>query len=135
MYSDEALVREALRHGARGFVLKGAVSEELLLAVRAAARGATYLSPAISGALLPSPATPPSATKPDGPRGQLTPREREVLGLVGKGLTNAEIATQLGISAKTVERHRTNLMAKLDAHSLVELMRIGIKHGLIRLDE
>ena len=135
MYSDEILVRQALQKGARGFLLKGSVSEEMLLAIRAAVRGATFLSPAISDALLPDVSTSPGGSKPPGPLEQLTPREREILQLIGKGLTNGEMAAQMGISIKTVERHRTHLMAKLNAHNLVELIRIAIKHGLIRLDE
>jgi DNA-binding NarL/FixJ family response regulator len=107
----------------------------MLLAIRAANRGATYLSPVISDALSTDVSTPQAGSKPPGPLEQLTPREREILHFVSKGHTNSEMAAQMGISVKTVERHRTNLMAKLDAHSLVELIRIGIKHGLIRLDD
>ncbi len=135
MYSDEILVRQALQLGARGFLLKGSVSEELLLAIRAAHRGATYLSPVISDALRSDASPPQAGARPVGPLGELTPREREILQLVSTGRTNSAMAAHLGISVKTVERHRTNLMAKLNAHNLVELIRIGIKQGLIRLDD
>ena len=133
MYSEEILVRQALQHGAKGFLLKGSVSEELLLAIRAANRGAVYLSPAISQAVLAEPA----AGQPSlpGPGAQLTPRERQMLRLIGEGYTNSRIAEALGISVKTVERHRTNLMAKLNVHNLVELIRVAMKHGLIRLED
>jgi two-component system response regulator NreC len=135
MYSDETLVRQALQKGARGFLLKGSVSEEMLLAIRAACRGAIYLSPVISDALLADVSTVQTDAGAAGPLEQLTAREREILQLVSKGHTNSEMATQLAISVKTVERHRTNLMAKLKAHNLVELIRIGIKRGLIPLED
>jgi len=133
MHADPALIREALRVGALGYVLKGSVADELLLAVRSAHRGASYLTPAASATMRgDDPAA--DATAGDADR-RLTDREREVLGLIGAGLTNRAIGSRLGISVKTVERHRTNLMAKLDAHSIVELIRIGIKRGIIELDD
>jgi len=133
MHGEESLVRSALQAGARGYVLKDAVADELLLAIRAAARGATFLSPAISAAVLSPPAAAADAAAPG--EVDLTPREVEVLRLIGTGHTNRAIARQLGISVKTVERHRTSLMAKLDAHHLVELVRAGIRRGLIQLEE
>lgn len=135
MYSDDALVRQALQSGARGFLLKGSVSEELLLAIRAASRGATYLSPAVSESVLGEPAIAPGGTRGPVPGSSLTRRELEVLRLIGEGRTNGEIAEDIRISVKTVERHRTNLMAKLGAHNLVQLIRIAMKQGLIRLEE
>ena len=135
MYSDEILVRQALRHGAKGFLLKGSVSEELLLAIRAASRGAVYLSPAISETVMSDASTAQPSDKTPGPGDQLTPREREMLQMIGEGYTNNKMAEAMGISVKTVERHRTNLMAKLNAHNLVELIRVAMKHGLIRLHD
>lgn len=134
MYSDEILVRQALQNGVNGFLPKGSVSEELLFAVRAASRGAVYLSPAISNTVLIDSAAV-SGSKAAGPAEQLTPREREMLQLIGKGSTNIQMASAMGISVKTVERHRTNLMSKLEAHNLVELIRIAMKRGLIRLSD
>ncbi len=113
-------------------MLKGSVADELLLAVRAAKRGASYLTPAASATMLAGDAAS-SADPGDGPH--LTAREREVLELIGEGLTNRAVGSRLGISIKTVERHRTNLMAKLDVHSIVELIRVGIKLGIIQLDD
>lgn len=129
MHEDEALVRRALASGAKGYVLKGSAADELLLAVRAAARGSMYLSQQASAGL--SAAT----TKEQEPRPitSLTEREKEVLTLIGEGLTNRAIATRLGLSVKTIERHRTSLMTKLDVHTIVELVRVGITLGLIRL--
>lgn len=133
MHAEEALARRALAAGARGYVLKDSVTDELLLAIRAAWRGGTYLSPVVSAALL----NAPVPTEPDGGGAEpaaLTAREREVLRLIGLGHTNRAIASALSISIKTVERHRTQLMAKLDVHNLVDLVRVAIRRGLIELD-
>ena len=134
MYSDEILVREALRNGVNGFLPKGSVSEELLFAISAASRGAVYLSPSIPASVLTEPTTA-VGSKPQGSPSQLTAREREMLELISKGHTNSQMAAALGISVKTVERHRTHLMQKLDAHNLVELIRNAIRHGLIRIND
>lgn len=128
MHTEAALVRRAVQAGAKAYVLKGSVTEELLLAVRSAHRGATYLSPVASESILDE--SPPASAS----HALLTPRELDVLRLIGDGLTNRAIGKQLSISIKTVERHRTKLMAKLDAHSIVELMREAIRRGLIDVD-
>jgi DNA-binding NarL/FixJ family response regulator len=130
MYADEIFVRQALQNGAKGYLLKGSFKEELLLTIRAASRGATYLSPSVSESVL----TPPASSAPS-PADQLTPREHELLQLIAKGHTNAEIADLLNVSIKTVERHRTNLMTKLDARNIVELIRVAVRHRLIVLDD
>jgi two-component system, NarL family, response regulator NreC len=134
MYSEEILVRQALQNGAKGFLLKGSVAEELLLAIRAASRGAVYLSPAISNTVITDLAFQPAAKAP-GAGAQLTARELELLQLISEGYTNNQMAETLQISVKTVERHRTNLMAKLNVRNLVELIRVAIKQGLIRLQD
>jgi DNA-binding NarL/FixJ family response regulator len=130
MYSDEALVRRALRSGATGYLLKRSVAEELLLAVRAASRGDIYLSPGVARSVVAdflrrADAEPPSLFD------RLTPREREVLQLVVEGHTNAAITRMLKVGVRTVERHRANLMSKLNAQDLPGLMRTVIKHGLV----
>lgn len=130
MYADEVFVRQALQNGAKGYLLKGSFKEELLLTIRAASRGATYLSPSVSESVL----TPTSSSSPS-PADQLTPREHEVLQLIAKGHTNAEIADIMNVSIKTVERHRTNLMTKLDARNIVELIRVAVRYRLIVLDD
>ena len=135
MYSDEVMVQQALDNGARGFLLKGSVSEELLLAIRAANRGGTYLSPAVPKTFLANPSGSQASSKTPGASDQLTAREREMLKLIAEGHTNNEMAKLLRISVKTVERHRTNLMSKLNAHNLVELIRVAVKRGLIHLDD
>jgi DNA-binding NarL/FixJ family response regulator len=135
MYSDETLVRQALRNGARGYLLKRSVTEELLLAIRAANRGEIYLSPAISGSIVAEFLTLHAGAEASSPFERLTPREREVLQLISEGHTNSAIAQILTISVKTVEKHRANLMSKLKVRDLVGLIRVAIKHGLILLDE
>jgi DNA-binding NarL/FixJ family response regulator len=134
MYSEETIVRRALRQGAIGYVLKRAVTEELLLAIRAAARGDTYLSPPITRSILDEfLATPPGEDETD-PLERLTPREREVLQLIAEGLTNSLIAQEFVISIKTVEKHRLNLMSKLNIHDLAGLVRISVKYGLVNAE-
>lgn len=129
MHAEPALVRRAVDAGAKGYVLKGSVTEELLLAVRSANRGAVYLSEMVSDSLRYGDEEPETDDEP------LTPRERDVLYLIGDGLTNRAIGSQLAISVKTVERHRTKIMAKLDAHSIAELMREAFKRGLLDVED
>jgi DNA-binding NarL/FixJ family response regulator len=134
MYSDDTLVRQALRNGAKGYLLKRAVSEELLLAVRAVSRGDTFLSPEVAGPVLTPLVANQTSGEASGPLDHLTSREREVLQLIAEGHTNREIATHLSISEKTVEKHREHLMSKLNAHETAGLVRLAIKHGLVSLD-
>jgi len=132
MYSDATLVQQALRNGVRGYLLKRSVVEELLQAVRAAAAGNLYLSPAISGYMLdPNGA---AGSKSIGSLSALTPREIEVLELIAQGHTSASIGATLGISEKTVEKHRSSLMEKSGIHDVAGLVRFAIKHNLVSLD-
>ena len=130
MHADKALIRQALRHGVKGYLLKRSVTEELILAIRAASRGELFLSPAISEVVLADMAVPDHSHGFDA----LSPREREVLQLVAEGNTNRTTAGLMNISVKTVEKHRANLMEKLGVHALAGLVRIAIKHGLIMLE-
>jgi DNA-binding NarL/FixJ family response regulator len=134
MHSDRTLVKQALRNGALGYLLKRSVTEELLLAVQAASQGEFYLSPAISGIVLQDFLAHPAEAELDA-FDQLSPREREVLQLVAEGNTNTAIAQTLGISVKTIEKHRANLMSKLNIHDVAGLTRIAMKHGLVFPDE
>jgi DNA-binding NarL/FixJ family response regulator len=135
MYSDKALVRQSLRTGASGYLLKGSVVEELLLAVRAASKGDVYLSPTISRSILVDLRVASPGTSGAERFDPLTPREREVLQLIAEGHTNASIAQMLNVSMKTIEKHRSRLMSKLEVHNLSGLIRAAIKHGLVFLDE
>ncbi len=122
-------VRQALEAGAAGYVLKSALACELLDAIVAVRRGRTYLSPEIAGDLVGAVVSPGSSVS-SGVR-QLTNREREVLLLIAEGLSSKEIATELGVSPRTVETHRASLMDKLGIHKVSGLVRFAIHEGLI----
>lgn len=135
MYSDEAVVLQTLRSGAKGYLIKNSLAEELLLAIRAAFRGETYLSPAVSSALVNDLLENRGEPAESDTSKRLSAREREVLQLIAEGHTNNEIAQALSLSIKTIEKHRSNLMAKLNVHDLAGLIRVAIKQGLIFVDE
>jgi RNA polymerase sigma factor (sigma-70 family) len=135
MHSDETLVKYALRSGAKGYLLKRSVTEELLLAVRAASQGEIYLSPAISRVVLQDFLAQSADAELASAFDQLSPREREVLQLIAEGNTNTAIAQTMNVSVKTIEKHRANLMSKLDVHDVAGLTRVAIKHGLIFPDK
>jgi two-component system response regulator NreC len=126
MHKEAVYVRETLRAGARGYILKDAIDTELLNAVRSVGRGDGYISPAVSGALL-----------NDYRQGAINPvdllsgREREVLLLIAEGKTNKEIATSLNLSVYTVDSHRGKIMEKLNLHSAGQLVRFAMKNGLV----
>lgn len=125
MHEGEEYLKEALRAGAAGYVLKRAAATELVAAIRAVQRGDAYLDPALTRTL---------DDLRDGDTGRLadlTERELEVLKLVAEGLTNRQIAAQLVISVKTVQSHRTNIMEKLDLHDRTDLVKYAIRRGLI----
>lgn len=126
MYKDSVYVREILRAGARGFLLKDAIDRDLLAAVRAVASGEGYLSPAVSEAVL----TDYRRHVTD-PLDLLSSREREVLQMVAEGRTNKDIATALNLSVYTVDAHRGRIMEKLNLHSVGELVRFAVRKGLI----
>jgi DNA-binding NarL/FixJ family response regulator len=134
MHSDTTMIQQLIRQGVKGYLLKNAVTEELLLAIRAASQGQIYLSPTISDSVMTMLLDPPKAEISQA-ADLLTPREREVLHLVSAGHTNSAIADMLSISVKTVEKHRANLMAKLEVNDLASLIRESIRQGLIFLDE
>jgi DNA-binding NarL/FixJ family response regulator len=131
MHSDSILAQQLLRQGVKGYLLKHSIADELPLAIRAASQGQVYLSPAISESVLTTLMTPGVRDVPEEAGELLSGREREVLQLIAEGYTNNAIAEALTISVKTVEKHRANLMAKLDVHDLPGLIRTAIKHGLI----
>jgi DNA-binding NarL/FixJ family response regulator len=126
MHKDAVYVREILRAGARGYLLKDSADADLLAAVRAVAKGEGYLSPGVSDAVLSD-----YRRHVTDPLDLLTSREREVLQLIAEGKTNKEIATSLTLSVYTVEAHRGRLMEKLNLHSTGELVRFAVRSGLI----
>ena len=129
MYSDEGLIRQALRNGVKGYVLKSSVSNELLEAIQTISNGGTYLSSELSDLITENIQNPHLAEKRD-PIEILSPREKEILQLITEEHTRAEIAKILFISEKTVEKHRTNIMDKLNIHNLAGLVKFAIKYGL-----
>lgn len=125
MQDDPAFARQALQSGALGFVLKEAADEELLEAVRLAARGETYLNPSLGGRLAAQP------FQPAGPPDDLSERELEVLRLIALGHTNTEIGEQLYLSVRTVETHRARIQQKTRRSTRAELVRYALDHGLV----
>jgi len=134
MHANEIYVLEALRHGAAGYVLKDAAPTEMLKAVREVTAGRRYLSPALSERAIASYARQAQAT-PEDPYETLTTREREVLHLAAGSSSLAEIGTRLGISPRTVETHRENLMRKLGLQSQTDLIRYALRRGILPLED
>jgi DNA-binding NarL/FixJ family response regulator len=126
MHKDAVYVREILRAGARGYLLKDSEEGDLIAAVRSVARGEGFLSPGISEAVLTD-----YRKHVTNALDLLTSREREVLQHIAEGKTNKEIATSLNLSVYTVEAHRGRLMEKLNLHSSGELVRFAVRNGLI----
>jgi two-component system response regulator NreC len=125
MQEDPAFAREALRAGARGYVLKHSAGAELVQAIRAAAGGGTWLNPDLGARM---------AATPDGPVGalaELTDRELDVLRLIALGHTNNEIADQLFLSVRTIETHRAHIQQKLGVSTRAELVRYALDNDLI----
>jgi len=126
MHKDSVYVREILRAGARGYLLKDSGADDLVKAIRAVAGGESYLSPAVSNAVLDD-----YRKHVTNPIDLLTSREREVLQMLAEGKTNKEIAVVLNLSVYTVDAHRGRIMEKLNLHSINELVRFALRNGLI----
>jgi DNA-binding NarL/FixJ family response regulator len=126
MYTDKGYVLQALRAGARGYVLKTQAAEDLISAIREILRGETYLSPGVAASVVD--AVLESTNEAADP---LTARERQILQLVAEGNTTKEIARLLNVSFKTAESHRNHIMKKLDIHEVAGLVRYAIRQGLL----
>lgn len=126
MHKDSVYVREILRAGARGYLLKDSEDDDLLRAIRAVARGEAFLSPAISDAVLTD-----YRKHVSNPVDLLTSREREVLTMIAEGKTNKEIANALTLSVYTVESHRGSVMEKLNLHNTGDIVRFALRNGLM----
>jgi DNA-binding NarL/FixJ family response regulator len=133
VHSSEEYVAQALAAGASGYVLKGANIAELEHAIRTVASGKQYLTPSVSRDALDGYLARVSA-RPT-PAARLTPRQREVLQLIAEGRTSKEVGQLLGVSLKTVETHRSQIMRRLDVHDLPGLVRYAIREGLVSLEE
>jgi DNA-binding NarL/FixJ family response regulator len=133
MHTSEEYVLRALRAGCAGYLLKGSAVAELEIAVRAVARGETYLSPAVSKHVMDDYVRRTGGATD--PIDALTPRQREVLQLVAEGNTSKDIADRLGLSFKTVEAHRAQIMERLGLHDVAGLVRFAMRMGLVRPED
>jgi two-component system response regulator NreC len=127
MYADRAYILEAVRVGAKGYVVKTEAAEDLIRAIREISRGEIHLSPSIANSLVDV-----YLDESQLPADSLTPRERQVLHLIAEGNTTKQIAHQLFISFKTADSHRSRLMRKLDLHDIAGVVRYAIQKGIIR---
>jgi len=131
IYADEEHVYQALRAGAAGYLLKGAATEELELAIRSVAQGETYLSPPVS-----KPVIMEYIRRTDAgfnSRERLSPRQTQILKLIAEGKTTKQVALELAISVKTVETHRSALMMRVGVRDVAGLVRYAVKIGLVDL--
>lgn len=140
MHATKGYVLQALRAGASGYLLKGAATPELALAVKAVARGETYLSSTVSKFVIEAfrrgaSGEPENGGTSNRVEAELTPRQREVLQLIAEGNSTKEIAEKLNISVKTAKTHRSELMRRLDIHEIAGLVRYAIQIGLVSPDE
>lgn len=131
VHKTDEYILESLRAGADGYILKEATHDELRVAIRSVLNGKTYLSPDISGHILNGYLGAGNSHAPSSGWDSLTHREREVLKLVAEGYPNKYIADYFSLSVKTVEKHRSNLMKKLDLHNAATLTAYAIEKGLL----
>jgi RNA polymerase sigma factor (sigma-70 family) len=130
MHANSEYIARALRQGADGYLLKDSAVQELVAAIAAVTAGRAYYSPAVQsgiGAAMRAEAEPAL----EHPLDRLTERERQVLRLVARGLSTKEIAANLGISPRTVDAHRANLMRKVDLHSVARLTQLALREGIL----
>jgi DNA-binding NarL/FixJ family response regulator len=131
MHQDRAYARRALEAGAAGFVVKHSASEELVMAIHAALKGQTFITPALAGDVLHDIQTGAKASK--AAESPVTPRQREILQLLAAGKSAKEIGEILSISARTVEFHKYQMMEMHGIHSSAELMHFAIKQGIVTI--
>jgi DNA-binding NarL/FixJ family response regulator len=131
MHQEPAYARRALEAGAAGFVVKHSAPEELVMAIQAALKGQTFITPALASEVLRQARHQPREA--DERRQLLTPRQREILQLVAQGKSAKEIAAELAISARTVEFHKYQMMETHGLHSNAELIHFAIKHGIVTI--
>ena len=130
MYTNEEYLKEALRAGAAGYLLKDADRNELELAIKTVWRGETYLTPSMAKFTVDAYCR--KGDVPTGPLARLTGRQREILQLIAEGCSTKQIAQRLDLSVKTVESHRAQLMERLEIHDVPGLVRLAIRTGLIQ---
>ena len=130
-YAEKEYIFPVIEAGAQGFISKAAASSELTSGIRAVYQGDSFLSPVVAKVFVEDYQRGTPGREKGDPYHQLTDREREVLKLVAEGRTTKEIADLLVVSTKTVEGHKTNLMAKLDIHNKADLVKYAIRKGII----
>ena len=133
MHESDPLIREVLDAGARGYLLKSDASRDLVTAVEAIRRNKTYFTARVAQIVLDGylDKKPGSAPTTDAPASRLTPRQREIVQLLAEGKSSKEVAVALGLSVKTAETHRANIMRRLECHSVSELVRYAIRNKII----
>jgi len=131
MHSDDVYVRQSLKAGARGYLLKDSEDMDLLKAIKAISRGGSFFSPAVSKVLLQGYLGDGGGREVEDNLALLTDREREVLQLIAEGKTNKEVAVSLSVSVNTVETHRKHIMEKLDLHNTAELVRFAVRKKIV----
>jgi len=133
IHDSDQVVRDVLAAGARGFLLKSDAGRDLLTAVEAMQRHRTFFTSQVAEIVLDGYLDTRHAAPQAPPRKRLTPREREVVQLLAEGKTSKEVAVALDLSVKTAETHRTNIMRKLDLHSVADLTLYAVRNGIIQV--
>ena len=131
MHADESYVLRALKSGARGYLLKDSPEEDLINAIRAVHKGKAFFSPEISKMLAEDYMRQMRQRGVEDSYELLTPREREILQMLGEGNSNKEVATKLNLSLHTVETHRGNILEKLNLHSTAEMILYAVRKGIV----
>jgi DNA-binding NarL/FixJ family response regulator len=132
MHQSDPLIREVIRAGARGFILKTDAGRDLIAAIEALQRNRTFFTPRVTQVIMDGYLKPDAAfTEAELTRDRLTPRQREIVQLLAEGKSSKEIAVTLGLSVKTAETHRANIMRRLDCHCVSELVRYAIRNSII----
>jgi DNA-binding NarL/FixJ family response regulator len=135
LHDSDQVVREVLNAGARGFLLKSDAARDLVAAVEALRRDKTYFTSKVAAMVLEGflkQGTPAATTAPP-TRGRLTPREREIVQLLAEGKSTKEVAVALGLSVKTAETHRSNIMRKLELHSVSDLVLYAVRNNIVHV--
>jgi DNA-binding NarL/FixJ family response regulator len=132
LHDSDQMIREVLDAGARGFLLKSDAARDLISAVQALRRDNTYFTSRVAEMVLEGYLKPPSKAVPLAPlRSRLTPREREVVQLIAEGKSTKEVAVALQLSVKTAETHRSNIMRKLELHSVSDLVLYAVRNNIV----
>jgi DNA-binding NarL/FixJ family response regulator len=137
LHDSDQVVREVLNAGARGFLLKSDAARDLVAAVEALRRDKTYFTSKVAAMVLDGflKNGSPAAVAPAPTRGRLTPREREIVQLLAEGKSTKEVAVALGLSVKTAETHRSNIMRKLELHSVSDLVLYAVRNNIVHVPQ